>query len=378
MTANKSKTMAVAMKFLAGDTAWAPRCSAGRTAGSAGPRRRNAQLRWAMRGLDPLLLLRGIQLGPAASEEVVVRVDFLVTGFQRVDLDDSQRLLIGLRAPEDLARGRDDFTVSNVGQPLLPAALFPASPVARHREDAVFQAARDHGVGAVGQHQVGGMGDDVRTLQGQRARRLGVEPIEADHQPDPRRSDVEHGKSRVAGRKEQVLFEEEVRLPVDADQSAWPHQDCRIEKPISRPLRQAGDDMRPPLGGELPQPLSGRASRNFLSQGSHLINRDELITGVKQLRQDHQIAFHRRQAVRHRREVTCDVAEDRGKLEIANLHMSILSGYSKRPANEAAGRRAPRGVLYMYVEGFDGYPLPGFVQWVMRTKLGASFSILHK
>src|SRR5207253_7535911 len=38
---------------LAGDTAWAPRSSAGRTAGSAGPRRRNAQLRWAMRGQDP-------------------------------------------------------------------------------------------------------------------------------------------------------------------------------------------------------------------------------------------------------------------------------------------------------------------------------------
>src|SRR2546425_6955301 len=33
-----------------GDTAWAPRSSAGRTAGSAGPRRRNAQLRWAVRG----------------------------------------------------------------------------------------------------------------------------------------------------------------------------------------------------------------------------------------------------------------------------------------------------------------------------------------
>src|SRR5256712_13967620 len=38
----------------AGDTTWAPRCSAGRTAESAGPRRRNAQLRWAMRGQDPL------------------------------------------------------------------------------------------------------------------------------------------------------------------------------------------------------------------------------------------------------------------------------------------------------------------------------------
>src|SRR5437016_2770447 len=40
-------------RMRAGDTAWAPRCSAGRTAGSAGLRRRNAQLRWAMRGQDP-------------------------------------------------------------------------------------------------------------------------------------------------------------------------------------------------------------------------------------------------------------------------------------------------------------------------------------
>src|SRR6266480_3261157 len=49
---------------LAGDTAWASGLpvapgmqrvhSAGRTAESAGPRRRNAQLRWAMRGQDPL------------------------------------------------------------------------------------------------------------------------------------------------------------------------------------------------------------------------------------------------------------------------------------------------------------------------------------
>src|SRR5207302_10710694 len=38
----------------AGDTAWALRCSAGRIAGSAGLRRRSAQLRWAMRGQDPL------------------------------------------------------------------------------------------------------------------------------------------------------------------------------------------------------------------------------------------------------------------------------------------------------------------------------------
>ena len=44
----------------------------------------------------------------AAGEEVVVRVDFLVAGFQRVYLDDGQHLLIRLGALEDLARGRDE------------------------------------------------------------------------------------------------------------------------------------------------------------------------------------------------------------------------------------------------------------------------------
>src|SRR5207245_6292072 len=104
----------------------------------------------------PLIVKRGA----AASEEVVVGIDLLVAGVQRVDLDDRQRVLIGLRALEYLPLRRDDFTVPDVGQPLLPAALLPASPVACHREDTIFDAARDHGVGAVGQHQVGGVGDD--------------------------------------------------------------------------------------------------------------------------------------------------------------------------------------------------------------------------
>jgi hypothetical protein len=45
--------------YSAGDTAWAPKRSEGRTAESAGLQRRNAQLRWAMRGQD----LRGSKQG---------------------------------------------------------------------------------------------------------------------------------------------------------------------------------------------------------------------------------------------------------------------------------------------------------------------------
>src|SRR2546428_8148226 len=56
----------------AGDTAWVPRCSAGRTAGSAGLRRRNAQLRWAMRGQDPQLC-RSPRLDTSCERRVIVR-----------------------------------------------------------------------------------------------------------------------------------------------------------------------------------------------------------------------------------------------------------------------------------------------------------------
>gem|GEM_PF-5624484 len=39
--------------------------------------------------------------------------------------------------------------------------------------------------------------------------------------------------------------------------------------------------------------------------------------------------------------------------------------------------RRPRGVLDQYVEWSDGYLLPGLVQGVVRTKLGAFFNILE-
>jgi hypothetical protein len=69
---------------------------------------------------------------------------------------------------------------------------------------------------------------------------------------------------------------------------------------------------------------------------------------------------------------------------MADLLLKNPKGRSKRPVNEAAGSEDPfrlspiavwRATGTRYVEGFDGYPLLGFVQWVMRTKLGAFFSV---
>src|SRR3989475_302337 len=80
----------------AGDTAWVPRCSAGRTAGSAGLRRRNAQLRWAMRGQDPLLAVLGV---PVLLVEVVVIVES----------DEVVELLEGKEAVQRVAGGAFGF-----------------------------------------------------------------------------------------------------------------------------------------------------------------------------------------------------------------------------------------------------------------------------
>src|SRR5713226_3030278 len=92
---------------------------------------------WATR---PAMRQSGrVEIGAAAGEEVVVRVDFLVAGFQRINLDDGQRLLIRLRALEYLPLRRDDLAIANIGQALLPAELLPAGPVARHREHVVFE-----------------------------------------------------------------------------------------------------------------------------------------------------------------------------------------------------------------------------------------------
>src|SRR5438445_9607924 len=83
-------------RMRAGDTAWAPRCSAGRTAGSAGLRRRNAQLRWAMRGQDPLLI-------PVLS--AILLVEFVVI----VEADDVVELLEGEQAVQRVAGGALGF-----------------------------------------------------------------------------------------------------------------------------------------------------------------------------------------------------------------------------------------------------------------------------
>ena len=49
----------------------------------------------------------------------------------------------------------------------------------------------------------------------------------------------------------------------------------------------------------------------------------------------------------------------------------------KKASSKAAGSEDPEAYLWSYVEGFDGYPLPCLVQWVVRTKLEGFFSSLR-
>src|SRR5207253_106174 len=94
-----------------------------------------------------------------------------------------------------------DLAVAYVGQSLLPCTLFRANTIARDGKHSIFKTSGDHGIRAVREHQIRGMGDNIRTFERQGAGRFGIEPVEADHEPDPRWTNIIDGKSRVPRRK---------------------------------------------------------------------------------------------------------------------------------------------------------------------------------
>ena len=140
-------------------------------------------------------------LGSTGGEQIVERSDAFLARLGRIDFDDTQVDLIACRPPEDVAGRVHDLAVADVGQSLLACTLFRSNTIARNGKHSIFKTSGDHGIRAVWEHQVGGMGDDIRTFERQGAGGFGIEPVEADHEPDPRRTDIIDGKSRVPRRK---------------------------------------------------------------------------------------------------------------------------------------------------------------------------------
>ena len=140
-------------------------------------------------------------LRSTGGEQIVERSDAFLAGLGWVDFDDTQVDLIACRPPEDIACRVHDLAVADVGESLLPCTLFRANTIARDGKHSIFKTSGNHGIRAVREHQVGGMGDNIRTFERQGAGGFGIEPVEADHEPDPRWTNIIDGKSRVPRRK---------------------------------------------------------------------------------------------------------------------------------------------------------------------------------
>ena len=74
-------------------------------------------------------------------------------------------LILG-RANQNGAVGVDYLALAYKLQRLSGGAFFSSHTVGGHCVHPVFQAPGDHGLRAMREHQVRGMGDDVRPLQG--------------------------------------------------------------------------------------------------------------------------------------------------------------------------------------------------------------------
>ena len=170
--------------------------------------------------------------------------------------------------------------------------------------------------------QIGRMRDDVRALQGQRARGLRIEPVEADHDADARMADVEHRKACLSGSEPDRLFEKQMCLPVSADHLRRPDQHRRVVETVPLPFREACHEMHSPSRGKLTEPGRGRA-RDLLRQLARLIDRHELIAGVEQLRENQEIAGESGQPLADLVQVARDFSKDRVELKISDFHHAL-------------------------------------------------------
>src|SRR5581483_12298241 len=96
----------------------------------------------------------------------------IVASIGRPDLNDGKLLLVSCRSVQNTALRRGDLAISDVSEPLLAASLLIPDTVGRDAEDTILQAAGDHGVRTMRQHEVRRVTDNIGPLERQRSGRL--------------------------------------------------------------------------------------------------------------------------------------------------------------------------------------------------------------
>src|SRR5205809_6823513 len=199
-----------------------------------------------------------VQVRLPVTEKVVIRGQGFVARLRGINVEDRLFFLIARGTVEHAALWGDDLAPADIGQPVLSAPRLEPDPVGRDAEHVILQAAGHHRVRTVRQHQIRGMAQDVGALDSQRPCRFWVEPVEADHDPDVRRTDVPDPEAGVARGEKQRLFIEQVRLAVQAEKPRRSYQDRRVVAAVRVALRQTGHQVHtagsrepegPPRGG---------------------------------------------------------------------------------------------------------------------------------
>ena len=130
------------------------------------------------------------------------------------------------------------------------------------------------------------MGDDLRTRKCQAARRLGEEPVEADHHANAARGGVHHGGRRVAGEEDILLAVEEVELAVVVGRAIGADEHGRIVAAFLCALGIARDDDGVAFAGEFTEEHGGGAVVEGLGESVEFVAIAEVIAREGELGED--------------------------------------------------------------------------------------------
>jgi hypothetical protein len=122
-----------------------------------------------------------VEFGPAITDEIVVPIERLIAGIERIDVHNGEFLTIARRTVQYSPSRCNDLALADIHEAFFPTPFLSANAIRGHGKYSIFKTAGHHGVRAVGKYEIRRMTDEVRSFEGQRANGLGLEPIEADH-----------------------------------------------------------------------------------------------------------------------------------------------------------------------------------------------------
>ena len=165
-------------------------------------------------------------------------------------------------------------------------------PVGGDDEDSVGHGmGRDRLLGQARQYQIGGMADDVSPFQGQYPPDLWKDPIKTDEHPDPKSLRIKDRKPLIAGLKIVFFIHEKVALAIFPHITLRAHQHGRVIEMVIASFVKSGHNIKVRLPAFVSQVGDETALADFFRGPPGLITVREIVSGVTEFWQDHQISL---------------------------------------------------------------------------------------